>query len=204
MAAARTAAAVALLGASIAAAVGCTFLITFDDVPKRDAGTPTATSPPDTTTPPIDTIPTSTPFDSGLPPTSESCDTSLNRAQVNGCDQFSVPDAQVCAHDSSLSPYPFTSTVERDLVTCNEGAATCIVHCATRCVGLPSGSPDQCDHCAGRTNGLYCGSELSWVTKDSNLLVQCSSGAVATTPAPTRCTNTCVPGSPAGSARCSP
>lgn len=206
MAAARTAMAVMLLGGSVAAAVGCTFLITFDDVPKRDAGTTTttATTPPDDTIPPpVDTIPTSTP-DTGPPvPTGETCDTTVNRAAVGGCNNFNAPDAQVCARDSLLSPYPFTATVDRDLVTCNNNAATCIVHCTTRCTSLPSGFPDECDHCSGRTNGTYCGSELGWVTKDGNLLVQCSSGGVATSPAPSPCASSCIPGTPAGSAHCS-
>jgi hypothetical protein len=207
MAAARTAAAVTLLGGSIAVAAGCTFLITFDDVPTHDAGTTTttATTPPDETPPPVDTSPIPTPFDSGSTlPTGESCDNTLNRSGIRGCNNFNAPDAEVCARDPSLSPYPFPGTIDRDLVTCNGGVATCVVHCTTRCAALPSGFPDQCDHCNGRTAGTYCGSELGWVAKDANVLVHCSSGSIATSPALDPCTNTCIPGSPAGSARCSP
>ena len=191
-----------LAGASMAAGValaggGCTLLVSFDDVPVRDAGaadsariTPTATATATTTAPPPPPPPDASPTDP--------CDRTLDLSRVKGCDTF-VANAQVCADHPAFAPYPFTSTRERDVVTCNKPDAICVEHCPTACAHLPAGFPDDCDRCAGKPDGEYCGSEMGWDARSYGLLVRCSAGRVAGTP--TACAVGCITGA-GGTARC--
>jgi hypothetical protein len=191
---------------------GCTFLITFDDVAARDAGTP------DRYVDPIDTTSSSgsSSFGSSSGGTSSSgypfydaqgtssgssgstsgaippCESPPELSQVQGCDVF-VFDAQACASNATLKNYPFTSTLTRDLVVCRNPSAFCVTHCTTKCAALPSGFPDECDRCADKPSGKYCGREMGgWNTKNDDLLVQCSSGAISTTTKPIDCGTGCV------------
>jgi hypothetical protein len=185
---------------------GCTFLVSFDEKPgAKDAGStrdvstrPTAT---ETSTFPTSTQTTTSPIDSGPPP--ETCDTALNLNQVNGCEDFAVANALVCAKNGSLQPYPFTTTQTRDLVTCNGGNAICVKHCQTNCSQLPDGIPDQCDRCTGRRDGTYCGKELGWDTRANEVLVRCVGGTMSSAnPAPVDCDTTCQTGNNLGTATC--
>jgi hypothetical protein len=204
---ARVAAVSALLTASIVPCFACTFLITFDDQPKHDAGPLTSPTNTNASSSGVDPFPTTTtsptgtvqPFDAGPP--IGSCDTSLDPRQVLGCEHFSVQGAQVCADNPDFTD-PYTSTISRDLITCDAPNAVCIQHCASRCAHLPDGFPDQCDTCSSRSlsDGDYCGSELGWVPKDANLLVHCRSGAMSQSSPPEVCLGTCVAAS--GLAHC--
>jgi hypothetical protein len=195
----------ALLFASLVPCFACTLLITFDDQPKHDAGPSPTTSnssssgedPFPSATP--TTTSTAPPPDAGLP--IGSCDNSLDPSKVLGCDNFGVQGAQVCADNPQLED-PYTSTISRDLITCNPPSAVCIQHCASRCAHLPEGFPDQCDTCSSRSlsDGDYCGSELGWISKDANILVHCRSGAISQSAPPQACAGTCVTGG--GTARC--
>jgi hypothetical protein len=181
-----------------------------DATPKKtatpDAGYNPDPEPTDTVSPyPTNTTPTSTttvPYDSGPPPSSSGCDTSLNLTQVPGCNHF-IAGARACADNTNLQPYPFTTTKPHDVVTCNGTNASCVQHCTALCAHMPSGFPDECDNCAGKVDGTYCGTEMgSWQTKNNNLLVQCRSGVFQTSPAPINCINGCQSGAGRGTARC--
>jgi hypothetical protein len=200
---------VMFLAAAFASGVGCTFLISFDDMPKKDAGaapTDTTTSPQPTDTEPTSVPTTTTPTTTATTPppdasVSSGCDRSLDLSRLSGCEHFAVPNAQICADNIDFAPYPYPGPASRDLVTCNAGSATCVQHCSGACAHLPDGVPDECDPCIGKTDGAYCGSELAWGTKGANVLIHCSRGAMSTSPGPQSCPTTCIAGG--GAARCS-
>src|SRR5262245_34810816 len=98
-----------LLG-GVLCSVGCTFLITFDDKPAKDAGAaPTSTT---TFEPPPQFPPPLPPPHPTPPPPLDPCDRTLDLTKVDGCSAFTVPNAQICADRSYFAPYPFTSTVK--------------------------------------------------------------------------------------------
>jgi hypothetical protein len=158
---------------ALAIGAGCTFLVSFDDVPTDDGGAfdagrrPTPTRAPDPEPlPPRDAAPP--------PPT---CDPTFPLDQVTGCGSF-AEGALVCATNTSIG-YPPGQDRTNDLVTCTRdgGArASCVKHCPGGCATLPSGFPDQCDGCIGRADGRYCGDHLGWTFEHARLLVTCERG----------------------------
>ncbi len=181
---------------------GCTFLVSFDDVPDAafDAAVPpVVTAPPrrDASPPPFDaSVP-----DVFVPPSVPTCDLAFPLQDVKGCEAF-VDDAKVCASKPQLT-YPAGRNRAGDLVTCERvadgGRATCVKHCAGPggCASLPNSFPDQCDTCTGLADGRYCGSELGWVVQNQRLLVTCGNDRIVTR---TACTGSCTPNF--GSALC--
>src|SRR5437868_3602310 len=128
------------LGASavVVSAVGCTFLIPFDDVDLD------ASQLPDRTTPPGDDggdqpdVVTDGPPQPFPPP----CDTSFALDKVKCNTSFPRPN---CAKGAVVTAYP-TSDRTNDLVTClADGGASCVQHCPNGCAIMPNGYPDQCD-----------------------------------------------------------
>jgi hypothetical protein len=199
---ARVLGVVVVVGAGYVPVVACS-----DATPKKtptvDAGPspyPTYNDPFPTSTTPATTTPV--PFDASPPPGSSACDTTLNLTEIRGCGNFTT-GARACATNSSLSPYPFTTTRQHDVVTCNGSAASCVQHCTALCVAMPSGFPDECDECSGKVDGTYCGTEMiGWSTKNNKLLIHCRSGVLQTSPGPQDCVNGCQTSSPQGTARC--
>lgn len=167
---------VAVAAALLLACGGCTFLISFDDVPKNDAGTqPDVTSRPpslDTGTP--DAVADSG-DDRGAIPMMPACDTSFPLEDVKGCANF-VEGGQVCADNAGLTSYPGNRTT--DVVTCSKTGATCVRHCVA-CAHNPPGFPDQCDQCIGMPDGRYCGTDMGWQPASFRLRVTCTNGRMS-------------------------
>ena len=191
----------AVAGALFAMGAGCTFLISFDDVPQADAGpSADASTPPvarDSGTvesPPPDSVDAAPPV-----PVTPACDTTFPLDEVKGCASF-VEGGQVCADNPGLTAYPGDRT--KDVVTCSKTqGATCVRHCVA-CAHLPSGFPDQCDQCIGKPNGRYCGTDMGWQPENFRLLVTCTNDRLANA---TACsTRGCDSQGGTGSAACRP
>lgn len=167
-----TALGIAVTGALFVLGAGCTFLISFDDVPQSDAGgAPLDSSPGPQPSRDGDVEPA--PGDAGAPPipVTPACDTTFPLDQVKGCASF-VEGGQICADNPGLTAYPGDRST--DVVTCSKTqGATCVRHCVA-CAHLPSGFPDQCDQCIGKPNGKYCGTDMGWQPENFRLLVTCT------------------------------
>jgi hypothetical protein len=166
----------AVVGSLVTTSAGCTFLISFDEVPPADAGSPVEASVPPPVQPPE-------PGETGAPepgadsgdarapvPVMPACDATFPLDQVKGCAGF-LEGAQVCADNPGLTAYPGDRT--KDVVTCSKNGATCVRHCEA-CAHLPEGFPDQCDLCMGKPNGKYCGTDMGWQPQNFRLLVTCT------------------------------
>jgi hypothetical protein len=179
---------------------GCTFLISFDEVPSDDAGVaadakvePRPTGEPDTGAAPADSGKDATP----AVPVTPACDTTFPLNQVKGCGAF-IEGAQICADNTGLTAYPGDRT--KDVVTCSKAGATCVRHCAA-CSRLPEGFPDQCDQCVGK-DGKYCGTDMGWQPENFRLLVTCTNSRMS---AATACsTKGCDSKGGTGNAACRP
>ncbi len=195
-----TASAIAGALALFAVGAGCTFLISFDEVPQTDAGgaPDAAVRPPGT--PDAEVDPPVTDGDgSASIPAMPACDTTFPLDQVKGCEVF-VEGGQVCADHEALTAYP--GNRETDVVTCSKTqGATCVRHCVA-CAHLPAGFPDQCDQCIGKPNGKYCGTDMGWQPENFRLLVTCTNERLATA---TACsTRGCDSKGGTGNAACKP
>jgi hypothetical protein len=154
---------------------GCTFLIGFDDVPgATDASFdgPTMINAPDVR------------VDAPAP-----TDAPAGDAGVDARDAIANPDAcansadgKYCGGNQILWPVAYKD----DLVTCKNRTVTNVRFCADLggCIRMLNGYPDQCDECAKKADGLYCGRDMGgWETKNFNSLVHCqNSAAVTVTP----------------------
>jgi hypothetical protein len=183
---------------------GCTFLVSFDEKP-RDSGVPL----PDRTSQPTSSASDTGPpdEDSGLaPPDPSKCDLSFDSGAIDGCTGFQE-NGQICGDNRGLTNYPGNAADRvKDVVTCSKTRGViCVQHCATKCAHLPSGFPDQCDQCAGRVDGTYCGLEMQgWPNNNFNLLIRCTGERMVEAPAtgsPRNCTGGCQPGAN-GTGRC--
>jgi hypothetical protein len=179
--------AASISASSIAIGAGCTFLVSFDDVETSDAGTRDAgRRDARTPRPPPDPDPF-VPRDAAPP--APTCDLTFPLEQVTGCGSF-AEGALVCATNTSIG-YPSGRDRTNDLVTCTrEGGAraSCVKHCPSGCAMLPSGFADQCDGCAGKPDGRYCGDQLGWSFDHARLVVTCTGGrATAQTVCPSIC-----------------
>ena len=166
-------------GALLLSGAGCSLLISFDEVPSDDAGTdvgrpPTRTTP-DAGVPSTDVDAGSTPDGGPLVPVTPACDTTYPLSAIKGCGSI-AEGGQICADNPALTSYPTDRT--NDVVTCSKTGATCVRHC-TACAHLPSGFPDQCDQCAGKTDGKYCGTDMGWQPENFRLLVTCTAGRMS-------------------------
>ena len=157
-------------------AAGCTFLISFDDVPETDAGVvdgpvrPQPSRDADASGRALDA------GDAGAPPVTPACDTTFPLDEVQGCASF-VEGGQICADNPGLTSYPGDRST--DVVTCSKTqGATCVRHCVA-CAHLPEGFPDQCDQCIGKPDGNYCGTDMGWQPENFRLLVTCTNERMA-------------------------
>lgn len=164
----------AMLLAIVALGAGCTLLIDFEaaDPEVTDAGTNgrdvsvvDATPRPDTSVP-----------DGGAPAFPPPCDPSFPLDQVQCNSSFPRPN---CASNTGVFPsYPAGRPRAGDLVTCNGGPTpTCVQHCPFGCTTMPTGFPDACDDCDGRTDGTYCVKDLRGPDgRNLGLAVECVGG----------------------------
>ncbi|HTQ47877.1 MAG TPA: hypothetical protein VMI75_34205 [Polyangiaceae bacterium] len=74
--------------------------------------------------------------------------------------------------------------------TCVNGMVSNVVSCPNGCFIAPAGYEDECDQCGGRPDGVYCGSQFSYLSPSDRLLIVCSAGHVpdgGLTPCSTSC-----------------
>ncbi len=146
---------------------GCTFLISFDDAPiAAEAGFDAPMSnPPDVR---VDAP--------ALP------DASAEAATDAGSDALTNPDAcktnqdgKYCGGDQIVWPGS-----KDDLITCTKSAVSSVRLCGTGigCIRMLSGFPDQCDECATKADGTYCGRDMpGWDPANANFRVRCQNRA---------------------------
>jgi hypothetical protein len=147
---------------------GCTFLITFDDVPgalEGGADTSAPIGPPDV------------------------------RIDGNGAGPDGAADAGPDVRDAIANPEACKRNLDGkycggdqiswpgskdDLVTCKGGVVQNVKFCATGigCIRMLNGYPDQCDECATKTDGTYCGRDMpGWDAVNANFRVRCQNRA---------------------------
>lgn len=167
----RRATAGAALGGGLVAALlaGCTFLVSFDEVPIDDAGITSPTSrPPDVAV-----------VDAGENPTgdadvrADAADSSIDYSKAcNG-----QPDGKYCNGNQIV----VDGGSGDDLVTCLNGKTVSVKRCSTGsgCVRMPSGFPDECDQCQGKATGLYCGDDFAgWHPMNARARIRCDNNAI--------------------------
>lgn len=160
-----------VLGTAAAATMiaGCTFLISFDDVPGpggASADGPTVVNAPDVR---VD-APQVTPDGS----TDAGADARDAIANPDACVAF--PDGLYCGGNQITWPV----ANKDDLVTCKNHVVSNVRYCADigGCIRMLNGFPDQCDECAKKADGFYCGRDMGgWETKNLNSLVHCQNKA---------------------------
>jgi len=168
--------AVAMASAVLA---GCTFLIDFDpaETEPEDAGVD-STVPPG---PPDVRVEGSAP-DAAVDGGPEPRDAIANPDACTG-----KSDGMYCGGNQIVWP------VDRndDLVTCKGQAVSIVKFCSGvgGCIRMLNGFPDQCDECATRPPGKYCGRDLGWEPKNAERLVRCQNDASVDSPV---CPNGCM------------
>jgi len=147
---------------------GCTFLISFDDVPTPgDGGAdgPTTGNAPDVR---VDA------------PASSDTD---GAKDAGARDAIANPDACVPLSDGLYcggNQISWPVADKDDLITCKGHVVSNVRFCADLggCIRMLNGYPDQCDECAKKADGFYCGRDMGgWETKNLNSLVHCQNKA---------------------------
>jgi hypothetical protein len=155
---------VAVMGALGA---GCTFLISFDEVPgPTDAGTdsPTPLGPPDVR------VDVSAPPDAAADVGPDTSDALANPDACKG-----KLDGKYCGGDTIVWPGD-----KDDLITCKANAVSNVRFCASGvgCIRMLNGYPDQCDECGSKADGTYCGRDMpGWDPKNAETRVRCQNKA---------------------------
>lgn len=159
----------ALLAAAATTLAGCTFLITFDDADPSDGGTADAPFRPDPPDVRID-APAST--ESSVPDAGKDArDALANPAACKG-----AADGFYCSGNT----IPWEAGNKDDLVTCRGQVVTTVRLCdqGVGCIRMLTGYPDQCDECAKKADGTYCGRDMTgWEAKNADTRVRCQNGA---------------------------
>jgi hypothetical protein len=148
------------LGTSL---TGCTWLISFDEVPPgADASAAGDGAAADAAGDAAE----------DAPETAPGCDPSFPASALT-CER----STQSCAADAFASMYPEGRDPTNDLVTCNGTVLECVRTCDFGCAVMPSGFPDECDECSGRADGFHCGRDLpDWDARNADLAVECKGG----------------------------
>jgi hypothetical protein len=155
---------VAVAGALLA---GCTFLIGFDEVPgAADAGFdgPTPIGPPDVR------VDVSATGEGGSDAGPSTTDALANPDACNG-----KLDGKYCGGDTIVWPGD-----KDDLVTCKANVVSSVRLCnsGVGCIRMLNGYPDQCDECAAKADGTYCGRDMTgWEAKNADTRVRCQNKA---------------------------
>ena len=149
---------------------GCTFLISFDDVPvpgDANADGPTVGNAPD--------VHVDGPGPDGSDGARDAgADARDAIANPDACVNF--PDGLYCGGNQISWPV----ANKDDLVTCKSHVVSNVRFCADigGCIRMLNGFPDQCDECAKKADGLYCGRDMGgWEPKNLNSLVHCQNKA---------------------------
>lgn len=177
-------------------AVGCTFLISFDDVPDAgatddDDGVVDAGRKPNTSSSSSSSGDTSSSSSSGEPGTSSSsssssssggaafpppCDATIDLTKID-CTANALSCGTELPANAALKP--------DDLVECDAaGKAKCVRHCSMGCAAI-DGLPSQCANCLDPANAniWYCGKQMSWVTASADVAIHCANGKMTGTAA---------------------
>lgn len=148
------------VAALFGAVSGCTLLIPFDEVAvATEAGTDSQIPPDPTDARTGDSV--APPSDGGV----------TDATNYDAC--VGHPDGQYCGLDQI--PWPSKD----DQITCASNKVAVVRHCATGqgCLGMLNGYPDECDDCATKADGTYCGRDFpAWQPKNANQRVRCQSG----------------------------
>ena len=148
---------------AVAMLAGCTLLIPFDEVAATvDGAAPflQETSTDKDVTPDVSVV------EAGA----DARDASANPAACKA-----NTDGKYCGGDQIVWP----ADRKDDLITCKSAAIASVRLCAsgTGCISMRPGYPDECDECAKRADGTYCGRDLpGWDVKNANERVQCALG----------------------------
>ena len=155
-------------GIAVAGALGagCTFLIGFDEVIAGDAGLDAQTplGPPDVRID-VQSVP-----DSALDARPDTSDALANPDACKG-----KLDGKYCGGDTIVWPGD-----KDDLITCKTSLVSNVRLCATGvgCIRMLNGYPDQCDECASKVDGTYCGRDMpGWEAKNAETRVRCQNKA---------------------------
>jgi hypothetical protein len=152
---------------ALAMLAGCTFLIDFDEVPRAtdgggvDGATPIG--PPDVR------------VDSNVPDTADAAPPGDALANPDACKGHI--DGKYCGNDMITWPLEHKD----DLVTCKASQVSVVKLCATGqgCLGMLNGFPDECDECAKKGDGTFCGRDFpGWDPKNAQQRIRCQSGRV--------------------------
>ncbi|MGC4079474.1 MAG: hypothetical protein QM702_21025 [Rubrivivax sp.] len=126
------------------------------------------------------------PIDGAKPDVQTSSDAGIDVFGLDSC--VGLSDGQYCGNNR-LKGYPYKD----DLVVCSNNKIYSVKTCTkgVGCIHLPDPFADECDECAGKANGYYCGRQLSgWKTENANVQVQCMNGSYTTLKiCKTSCTN---------------
>jgi len=147
---------------------GCTFLIDFQDVPRGLDGT-VDSSPP---IGPPDVRVDSPVADGAVDAGPDVRDAIANPDACNG-----NPDGKYCGSNQITWPLDHKD----DLVTCKANRVSAVKVCLTGqgCLGMLDGYPDECDECAKKGDGTYCGRDLpGWDVKNAQQRIRCQGGRV--------------------------
>jgi hypothetical protein len=157
----------AVFAAGLAMLAGCTFLIDFEDVPRAnddiDSAPPIGT--PDVR---VDGNPESGIPDSGA----DARDAIANPDACKG-----KQDGKYCGGNQIVWP----AELKDDLVTCKASRVSLVKACATGqgCIAMLDGFPDECDECAKKGDGTFCGRDLpGWDPKNAQQRIRCQTGRV--------------------------
>jgi hypothetical protein len=148
---------------------GCTFLISFDDVPQPvDGGgldSQVPLGPPDVR---VDAIVTP---EGGA----EAGKDALADALANPDACKGKLDGKYCGGNTIVWPGD-----KDDLITCKTNVVASVRLCTSGvgCIRMINGYPDQCDECGSKADGVYCGRDMAgWDPKNADTRVRCQNKA---------------------------
>jgi hypothetical protein len=178
-------------------AAGCTFFVSFDDLPDIEGDASPSPQPGadarDRITPGFDAGPVGSDGD-------PRCNPGFSLDEIRGC--TGQPEGRALCAEREVIAYPADRDESGGLVTCSGGRAVCATRCAGACEQNSAG--DRCgggasggDGCDGKATGDYCGWELDDPSRD--LLVTCSGGRRT---AATQCGGTCIRTGESGRSTC--
>jgi hypothetical protein len=158
--------------AGVTMLAGCTLLISFDDAaPTDEAGADAPLK--------IDG-PGERDVDVGLPDADASAEAA--DAGPDARDAIANPtacDGKVNGRYCGGNQITWPPELKDDLITCNDGGIASVRYCAqgVGCIAMANGLADECDECAGKADGQYCGRDMpGWSTSNMNQRVRCENG----------------------------
>jgi hypothetical protein len=161
----------------LAASTGCTWLISFDEIPRPDDGVDA--EPPDGGDAAIEAAPREAgPADAGR--------ADVDLTALASCQGKS--NGLYCGNNQ-LVAYPGSRD---DLVACDGGRVVAVTYCdrGAGCIRMANPRPDQCDGCWRLADGYWCGRDVAgWSAENANVRVQCQAGGLVDI---TPCSGLCV------------